>query len=59
VVIYLEKVIYLEGYIFREVPKISDVCHVLCEVVFMLDVTHSQVDVETEFGVVSLDSVSS
>jgi len=24
----------------------------------MLDVTHSQVDVETEFGVVSLDSVS-
>ena len=58
-VIYLEKVIYLEGYIFREDPKISDVCHVLCEVVFMLDVTHSQVDVETEFGVVSLDSVSS
>jgi len=24
----------------------------------MLDATHSQVDVETEFGVVSLDSVS-
>jgi len=24
----------------------------------MLDVTHSQVDVETEFGVVSLESVS-
>jgi len=24
----------------------------------MFDVTHSQVDVETEFGVVSLDSVS-
>jgi len=24
----------------------------------MLDVTHSQVDVETEYGVVSLDSVS-
>jgi len=24
----------------------------------MLDVTHSQVDAETEFGVVSLDSVS-
>jgi len=30
----------------------------LREVLFMLDVTHSQVDVETEFGVVSLDSVS-
>jgi len=46
------------GFIFGEVPKISDVCHVLCEVLFMLDVIHSQVDVEAEFGVVSLDSVS-
>jgi len=45
--------------IFGEVPKISEVCHVLCELLFTLDVTHSQVDVETEFGVVSLDSVSS
>jgi len=36
----------------------SDVCHIFCEVLFMLDVTHSQVDVETEFGVVSLNSVS-
>jgi len=27
-------------------------------VLFILDVTHSQVDVETEFGVVTLDSVS-
>ena len=57
-VIYLEKVIYLEGYIFREDPKISDVCHVWCEVLFILDFTHSQVDVEIEFGVLSLDSVS-
>ena len=32
----------------------SDVCHILCEELFMLDVTHSQVDVEPEFGVVSL-----
>jgi len=31
-----------------------DVCHVLCEEFFMLDVTHSDVDVQTEFGVVSL-----
>jgi len=31
-----------------------DVCHVLREKFFMLDVTHSHVDVETEFGVVSL-----
>jgi len=36
----------------------SDVCHVLCEVLIMLDVTHSQVDDETEFGVVLVDSVS-
>jgi len=27
-------------------------------VLFILDVTHSQGDVETEFGVVTLDSVS-
>jgi len=46
------------GFIFGEVPKISDVCHVLCEVIFMLDVTHSQVDIDTVFGLVSLDSVS-
>jgi len=32
----------------------SDICHVLCEELFMLDVTHRRVDVETEFGVVSL-----
>ena len=31
-----------------------DVCHVLCEDFFMLDVAHSHVDVETEFGLVSL-----
>ena len=44
--------------IWRSSKIKSDVCHVLREVLFMLDVTHSQVDVETEFGVVSLDSVS-
>jgi len=48
---------FSSGFVFGEVPKISDICHVLCEVLFMLDVTHSQVDVETEFGVVSLNSV--
>jgi len=33
----------------------SDVCHVLCEELFMLDGRpHSQVDVETELCVVSL-----
>jgi len=47
------QVLYLEKF-----QKQSDVCHVLCEVLIMLDVTHSQVDDETEFGVVLLDSVS-
>ena len=31
-----------------------DVCHVLCEDFFMLDIAHSHVDVETEFGLISL-----
>jgi len=45
---------FLSGFVFGEVPKTSDVRHVLCKVLIMLDVTHSQVHVETEFGVVSL-----
>ena len=45
--------------IWRSSKNKSDVCHVLREVLFMLGVTHSQVDVETEFSVVPLDSVSS
>ena len=40
--------------IWRDFKTKYDVCHVLCEEFFMLDVTHSNVDVETEFGVVSL-----
>jgi len=44
--------------IWRSSKNKSDVCHVLREVHFMLDDTHSQVDAEIEFGVVSLDSVS-
>ena len=40
--------------IWRGFKNKSDVCHVLCVELFMLDVTHSQVDVKTEFGVVSL-----
>ena len=44
--------------IWRSSKNKSDVCYVLCEVLIMLDVTHSQVDVETEFVVVLLDSVS-
>jgi len=56
---------FSSGFAFGEVPKMkvtlkneSDVGHVLCETLFMLNVTHSQSDVETEFGVVLLDSVS-
>jgi len=33
----------------------SDVCRVLCEGHFLFDITHSQVDIEAEFGVVSLN----
>jgi len=44
--------------IWRSSKNESDVGHVLCETLFMLNVTHSQSDVETEFGVVLLDSVS-
>jgi len=40
--------------IWRDFKTKYDVCHVLCEEFFMLDVTHSNVDVETEFCVVSL-----
>jgi len=40
--------------IYRGFKPNRDVCHVLCEEFFMSDVTHSHVDVETEFGVVSM-----
>jgi len=33
--------------IWRDFKTKYDVCHVLCEEFFMLDVTHSNVDVET------------
>ena len=40
--------------IWRSFKNKSNVCHVFCIDLYMLDVTHSQVDVETGFGVVSL-----
>jgi len=40
-------------FVWRGFKNKSDVCRVFCEELFMLDVTHSQVYVETEFGVVS------
>jgi len=61
---------FSSGFVFGKGSKNkSDVCHVLREVLFMLDVTHSQVDVEIEFqvsldtyvvslSVISLDSIS-
>jgi len=39
-------------YIWKFIKHTSYVCHVLCEELFMLDVTHSQAEVEAEFGVV-------
>jgi len=41
-------------YIWRSFKNKSDAFHVLRVVLFILDVTHIQVDVETEFGVVFL-----
>jgi len=42
------------GFSFGEVSKIKvTFVAFFCEELFMLDVTHSQVYVETEFGVVS------
>ena len=40
--------------IWRGFKTKCDDCHVLCEESFMLDVAHSYIEVETEFGVVSL-----
>jgi len=40
--------------IWKYFKKESDICHVLCEELFMLDARHSQFDAETEFDVVSL-----
>jgi len=40
--------------IWRGFKNKSDVCHVLFEELFMLDIIGSQVDVETVFGVVLL-----
>jgi len=42
------------GFVFRGFKNKSNICHVLHEKLFMLDFTHNQVDVETEFGVFSL-----
>jgi len=42
------------GFVLRGFKNKSEVCHVFCEELFMLGATHSQVDVETEFGALSL-----
>jgi len=39
---------------WRDFKIENDVCHVMCEELFMLDVRNSQIDAETEFDVVSL-----
>jgi len=45
---------FFSGFICRDFKTKCDVRHVLCEGFFLLDVTHSYVDIEIEFGVVSL-----
>ena len=46
--------VFSYGFIWRGFKTKCDVCHVLCEEFFIFDVTHTHVDVEIEFGVVSL-----
>jgi len=46
--------IFLLGFVWRGFKIKCDVCHILHEEFFMLDVTHIHVDVETEFDVASL-----
>jgi len=45
---------FLLGFVFGEVSKLNVTFVTFCVEFFILDVTHSHVDVETEFGVVSL-----
>jgi len=45
---------FCSGFVIGELSKIKVTFVTLREELFMLDVTHSQVDVEAEFGVVSL-----
>jgi len=40
--------------IWRDFKNKSDICHVFCEESFMIDIAHSQIDVERELYVVSL-----
>jgi len=45
---------FLLGFVFGEVTKPNMTFITFCVKSFMLDLTHSNVDVETELGVVSL-----
>jgi len=49
---YMSPTFFSLVFVFGEVSKtkVTFVCHVLCEELFMLDVTHNQVNDETEFG---------
>jgi len=48
------RIFLFKFYISGDFENESDICHVLCEELYMLDVRHSQIDAETEFDVVSL-----
>ena len=54
IICYVPPLFSLRFCIWRGFKTKCDVCDVLCEELFMLDVTHNHVDVEIEFGVVSL-----
>jgi len=48
IICHVPSTIFYLGFVFGEFSKKSNPCHVLCEELFMLDVTHGQVNVETE-----------
>jgi len=54
IICYVPPLFSLRFYSWRGFKIKCDVCHILCEELFMLDVTHNHVDVEIEVGVVSL-----
>jgi len=54
IICYVSPLFSFRVCIWRGFQTKCDICHVLCKEFIMLDVTHSNVDVETEFGVVSL-----
>jgi len=54
IICHVPTLLSLKVCIWKGFKNKCDVCHVLCEEFIILDVTHGYVDVEKEFGMVSL-----